>query len=158
MRALGGLRRDRDVERRAAAGAILDPGAAAVDLGEPRDEREPDARAGRGARALAERFEDLRLVGVGHAGAVVFDHELDAVVDAVETRTQIRESPGVCFTALPSRFSTMRSIMPGSARTVIGATSSARRRSATSSELATISRTSAPTSTGSKFGLGRRRG
>src|SRR3990172_146446 len=61
----------RDPEGGAAALPVLDPGAAAVELGEARDEGEPDARAPRLGVALPERLEHPLLHVVGDPGTVV---------------------------------------------------------------------------------------
>ena len=67
------------VERRAAAVAVLEPRAAAVELGEPPDERQayahPRRVRRRGARRLAERFEH-GLVQIGwDASTLVLDRQ-----------------------------------------------------------------------------------
>src|SRR6266700_5363390 len=59
--AAGGGARDEDAERGTAAGAVVDPGAAAVQLGEAGHHRQADAdpgSVGRDLRAPAERLED----------------------------------------------------------------------------------------------------
>ena len=55
---MGRLGRDQDLEARASALALLDPGAPAVEGGELRDQREPDAGA-RDARDLVPAGEEL---------------------------------------------------------------------------------------------------
>src|SRR5262245_63240865 len=74
-----------DPERRAAAVARLDPRAPVVKLGEPSNEREPDANARRVPAGrtgpLLERFEDRLADLVRDPRSGVVDADLDAAVD-----------------------------------------------------------------------------
>ena len=78
-------------------GTLLHPRPAAVELGEPRP-RAPGRRPhpGRRRSALAERLEDLVARPRADPGPVVLDDEQRAVLGG-STRTQIRESAGVCL-------------------------------------------------------------
>src|SRR5919204_3898141 len=72
-----------DAERRAAPLALLEPGAAAVQLGEAGDERQADADAGGvggGVGPAPERLEDARPDLGRHPGAGVLDRQQHAVV------------------------------------------------------------------------------
>src|SRR5207248_2257856 len=70
-------RRQEDAEGGAAAGAVLDPGPAAVELGEAGDEGQADADTGGplGLGALAEGLEDRLLHVGGHTRARVGDRD-----------------------------------------------------------------------------------
>ena len=85
---------DHDVEGGAAALAFVDPRAAAVQLGEPGDERQPDPGAGRvrgSGRALLERLEDRRAELRRDAGPVVLDADAHAAFVRPDV-SQIRRS------------------------------------------------------------------
>ena len=68
------------------------------------------------------------------------------------TRTQIRDVAGVCLTAFPSRFSTIRSIFALSQAMTMDVVFTSTSRSVSSSESATSSQTRAPTSVGRNSG------
>ena len=74
---------EEDPEGGAPTGAVLDPGAAAVEAGELGDQGQADAGAGGvigDVVALVEGLKDL-LVELGrHTGSLVFDQQQDAVV------------------------------------------------------------------------------
>ena len=105
-------------------------------------------------RALAERLEDRAPVRLGDARAVVLDDQLERRRRAAPRAPRSALPAGVCLIALTSRFSTIRSIIAASAshrdRRDI------QRQAMLGDEVGspTISRTSAPTSTGWKVRLG----
>ena len=101
-------------EPRAAAVAVLDVRRAAVQIREPSDERQADARRRR-ARSRPAR-NGSKIVGlelVGHPRPLVLDDELHAARLLVETSTWIGVPGDVCRAALFSRFSMIRSVIVG---------------------------------------------
>jgi hypothetical protein len=107
--------REQDLERRTAAGAVLDPGSAAVELGEAGDQGEADADpggVGGCAGALAEGLEQGGLQLPGDTDAGVFDGEQDPLAAAGELDPH-RGVGVVCRPALATSRSTRSAASSG---------------------------------------------
>ena len=117
---------EEDAERRAAAGPLLDPGTAAVELGETADERRdrcptPGECSAADPGTCRNGSKTSSRSSCRDPGSVVVDAEQDAAAPGPLAVTHTWASGGVWRRAFATRFSTIRSTFAASSATRAGA-------------------------------------